>query len=184
MGLRRGVAFGLVLVLALSVGAGCGGEPPPKPVIKTAAEKIAEWVAQWSDDVNRNKARPNEFEIPAPPAVALPSAADNIARDVHNSARDFATSPDFGGDDLEQTQDVFCTWFDWYLETGELVPDEVEFRGLLVRYGFNHVFTQPVSTQLRDAVERFRLAIERAQNEAEATANAAAAGVCSIPDTG
>jgi hypothetical protein len=176
----------LVLLAGASIASGCGGGGGTKsaePAVMSASERIAAWVAEWSGDVNRNKARPNEFEIPAPPSVALPSAADEIARDVHSAADDFATSPDFGGDAIQETQEVFCTWFDWYLETGEVVPDEDEFRGLLVRYGFNHAFTQPVSDQLRDAVERFRLAIVNAQNEVEATANAAAAGVCSIPDT-
>jgi hypothetical protein len=118
MGPRSWLALALVLILSASISASCGngGEP-------SAAEKLAQWASKWADDVERG-AKPNEFRVPPPPRVNLPTVADTIGGDVDSSATEFSSDINVT---LDQTKRVFCTWFDWYLNTGNVVPDDEQF---------------------------------------------------------
>jgi hypothetical protein len=160
------------LVLISACGGGGGGESA-----KPALQAIDEWARVWSQDV-RTGVRPNEFRVPAPPTVELPSVADDLGRNVDTAATDFSSDIEVAYD---ETKAIFCTWFSWYVETGQPVPSSEEFPGLLLKYGFGRVLTGPPSQRFRDSVELFRNSIEQAQSETEQVANAAAASACALP---
>jgi hypothetical protein len=168
------LVLGLLIPLAL---AGCGsggggGGGGVKPVVQS----LDEWMGTWRADV-RTGARPNQFDIPVPPAVTeLPTAADEIGRSVDSSAASF--SEQVAEFSYAETKRVFCHWYGWYLETGATVPSEQEFPEVLLRYGFNRVFTSPPSVRLRSGIESFRNAIERGQNLLDDLAYASIAAAC------
>jgi hypothetical protein len=164
----------LVLILTVSsIGFVCDGGKG-----KSATRAIDDWARQWSDDLQRNRRLPNEFNVPTPPAVELGTFADEVGRNVDESARQVS---DYLGETYERAKSVFCYWFGWYVETGRTVPTQEEFPGLLLRYGFGLVLRSPPSKQFRDSIELFRDSIVRAQNEEEAAGNAATAAACSLP---
>lgn len=160
---------GIVLAACLLL-TGCGRTKP-------AAQAIDDWVRAWRGEV-RISQRPNRFSVPRPPTVALPTVADDLGRNVEYAANRFS---DYIEVAYDETKNVFCTWFAWYVETGHTVPDHEEFQELLLRYGFGLVLNRPPSQQFQDAVELFRTSIENAQSEGEQVRNAAIAAACSIP---
>lgn len=160
----------LLMIAGCGPGGGGGGGGP--------ASRLGEWLRAWSDDVARNVDTPNSLRIPPPPRVSLPTTATQLGRNVDNAAAGFSSET---GISYEETKDVFCTWFGWYIETGTPVPSSGEFPGLLIQEGFNRVFTRPPSQQLRGAIDLLQRSIAQAQSEPEAVANASAAAACSVP---
>jgi hypothetical protein len=160
-----GFAAATLAVLLLP---GCGGGG------SKTAKALEEWLHAWRGDVRVGE-RPNAFRVPASPVVKLPQTADDLGRDVRTASGHFS---DTTGIAYDESKRVFCTWFAWYVDTGQTVPNEDDFEVLLLRYGFGRVLTGPPSQEFRDAVGLFRDSIARAQDEDEATRNAAAAAVC------
>jgi hypothetical protein len=118
----------------------------------------------------------------------FPAFAETIGDDVREAADEVAFWREAYSDDLgyivkQQTHALFCQWFDWYLETGNTVPNESEFAALVWQYGFGlAAHTQPDDVPFLDAISRFRKAIVRTQESPdEATQIGAAAAACTIP---
>jgi ABC-type glycerol-3-phosphate transport system substrate-binding protein len=167
----------LVLVLAaLLMIAGCGGGGGSDAARQVS--RLDEWLRSWTDDVVRNGDTPNSLRIPTPPHVNVPPTATQLGRDVDGAATGFSSET---GITYQETKDVFCTWFGWYIETGTPVPSPEQFPDLLIEEGFNRVFTRPPSQQLRGAINLLQNSIAQAQSEPEAVANASAAVACSVP---
>lgn len=170
--------FFLSLVLATVLVAGCGGGPRALP---QAREALDDWVRIWRVAVRPGEV-PNAFRIPAPPVIELSPTALEIGRDVRRAALGATgDAPDVHAIGVDESRQVFCTWFGWYVQTGNVVPTEQEFPALLLTHGFRRIVTEPPEQQFRDAADLLRASIERAQTEDGQVRNAAAAAVCSVP---
>ena len=145
--------------------------------MEPAGQTLDDWMRLWRGEVRLGQ-RPNAFHVPAPPVLELPTVADDLGRNVDTAASDFSATVDIAYDESKR---VFCSWFGWYVETGQTVPTREDFPALLLRYGFGRVLTGPPSQQFRDAVELFRDSIARAQTEEEQVRNSAVAAACSAP---
>jgi hypothetical protein len=177
--MRRAAVSGLVVV-ALAVPAGCGG--------KTTTEKLAEWVARWSDDAAHGTKRPPTFHIPRPPPVVIGGAASDYGRSVGRSVATLAEQvAEAYRESPEQarafTKEVLCEWFGWYVQDpNRVVPDSNEFASLLTSAGLKVTFHGgPPPQQVRESADLFRDAIVNAQSETQEVRNAAIAAACSIP---
>lgn len=163
----------LLMIAGCGGGGGGGGRGPAQQL-----SRLDEWLRAWSDDVVRTGDTPNSLQIPPPPRVNVPPTATQLGRDVDDAATGFSSET---GISYQEAKEVFCTWFGWYIETGNPVPSSEQFPGLLIQEGFNRVFTRPPSEQLRGAIDLLQSSIARAQSEPEAVANASAAAACSVP---
>lgn len=150
-GLMLGRRVFVLVVAAPLLLIGCGGGGEAKP----AAQAIDDWVRAWRGEVNIGP-RPNRFSLPVPPAVELPTVADDLGRNVQTAANDFSDDVGLG---YAETKNVFCTWFAWYVETRQTVPTQEDFPALLLRYGFRRVLNGPPSQRFRDAAELFRASL-------------------------
>jgi hypothetical protein len=173
------VAIAALLSLsALSACGGGGGSGGGKVVVEATPE-LTSWVQRWSGEIDVSTSRLRLVHIPPPPTVSLPSRAEQIGTQADQSAGSLSTLLQEG---YAETKGVFCTWFGFYVQTGETVPTEDEFIPLLLEYGFGRVLTAPPSVQLRSAIGSFQDAILAAQSEEEAERNAAIAAVCAAPN--
>jgi hypothetical protein len=171
------VALLAALLPALAGCGGGGGGGGGGGAVKPATSALDEWIRSWSSRP-KSGPRPNRFTIPAAPVLELPTVADDLGRTVDDAATTFSNDT---GLVAREVKGVFCHWYGWYLKTGTTVPSQEEFPGLLLEYGFGRVFTSPPSQRLLGAVESFRAAIERGQNELEDVRNASIAAACSAP---
>jgi hypothetical protein len=192
---RRVVWLLLLASFALSsMGMNCGGSTGGggggggTGGVGGAIDEIAQWIGLWSDDAARGSRRPPEFEIPPPPAVALPKVATQLGNAVRQSEPPLtALRARAWGEEMqtatEHTQSVLCEWFGWYVEdpTERPVQGSTEFFLRFVKSGLEVELNSPPSQDVEEAVELFRNAIAHGQSEAEDVRNASIAAACSTP---
>lgn len=155
---------------------------------RSGVEELADWVGLWSDDAARSQRRPPNFEVPAPPAVTLPSVAKQIGNDVSRAEPPLAELRGQVWNETTQqaaeyTQSTLCEWFAWYVEDPATrpVPSSEQFLFLFASGALKVELATPVEKEIRDAVDLFRDAIERGQSLEEDARFAAMAGACSLP---
>ncbi len=170
--MERRVTACLMVVVALAF-AGCGNGSRA-----ATAKSLDEWIRAIRALVLKGE-RPNAFTIPKVPIFKMPSAADDIGREVDQAAGDFSRARDLS---YTGTRDIFCTWFAWYMETGRTLPSEEDFPDLLLGYIYGKVPVPP-SREAIDAANLLRDSIDRAQSADAQVRNAATAAACSIPQT-
>lgn len=182
--MRRVSVLVLLLVLAgTTIGASCGGGGGggggggAVGAAEKAAKELEDWAASWRNEADNFSQPTTKLRVDEPPVVHLPTAAERVADDVGSSETTLSNDLDL---DPAYVQEVFCTWFDFYLQTGQTVPSEPEFEQLLFQRAFGRIITSP-TVQVQEAVQRFHDAIVTAQSDDEAAQNATAAAICAIP---
>jgi hypothetical protein len=172
----------LVLVLnGVGLTIGCGGGGGGGRGASHAgevAQTIESWVRSWSGKVHSAPEPPTSIRLPSPPKVTFGESADQLAAQVDDSVSSLSSAFQTNYD---QTKSVLCTWFGFYIDTGQPVPSQGEFEQLVLQNIFGRVFPAGPPQQIRNAIELFRGAIEQAQTEDQAGQFLAAAAVCSVP---
>jgi hypothetical protein len=173
---QRRILFAVVVSLSLLALPACGGGGGGGSV--KVAPKLTSWAQRWSGEIDVAASRLKSVHIPPPPAVSLPSRAEQIGTQVDQSARSLSSLLQEG---YAEIKGVFCHWFGFYVQTGQTVPSEEQLAPLILYYGLGRVSTAPPGMQLRSAIGSFQDAVLAAQSEVEAVRNAAIAAVCAVP---